>query len=63
MKCAVGSKVEETGEWLSDDFPGWKCSCCGAHIILDVFRWGHFCPNCGHPMVVNYKGAKVKEKK
>ena len=51
MKCAGGSKVEEKGQWIGEGLlPGWKCSICGEHIVLDVFRWGKFCPNCGHPM-------------
>ena len=48
MKCAGGNKVEEKGQWIGEGLrPGWKCSICGEHIVLDVFRWGKFCPNCG----------------
>lgn len=55
MKCANNGQAAvysgpATGEWISDELPGWKCSNCGEHIVLDVFRYGKFCPNCGTPM-------------
>lgn len=55
MKCAnkdtaVVYSAPVVGEWISDELPGWKCSNCGEHIVLDVFRYGRFCPMCGTPM-------------
>lgn len=56
MKCANKPLIEDapsTGEWLSAGSPGWTCSNCGEHIVLDIFRWGNYCPNCGAKMHVN----------
>lgn len=60
MKCAKKIDVESapTGEWQGDELPGWKCTNCGKHIVLDVFRWGNYCPNCGAKMTVNYNCIK-----
>lgn len=64
MKCAGGNKIEEAGVWIGERlFPGWKCSNCGKHIILDVFAYGNFCPNCGQPKKgIQIEGEVVKEK-
>lgn len=60
MKGAINRVVvEEPGEWISDKGK-WRCSCCGERIALDVFRWGKFCPCCGRPMIIKYKGVNLK---
>ena len=41
--------VEQPGEWISES-GGWRCSCCGKKVVLDVFAYGNYCPVCGHKM-------------
>lgn len=55
MKCAMNVlSARPQGTWSRDDkHKGWKCTVCGKYIVLDIFRWGKFCPNCGAKMCIN----------
>lgn len=55
MKCAMNVlSARSQGTWSRDDkHKGWKCTACGKYIVLDIFRWGNYCPNCGAKMHVN----------
>ena len=46
----TGFTDELTGEWIKDNSTGWRCSNCGKHIVLNIYEYGKFCPNCGIKM-------------
>ena len=48
MRC---DSTTQSGIWLRDNLTGWKCSNCGEHIVLDIKKYGKFCPNCGKSMI------------
>ena len=59
MASAIAALEEQTpadvrenvkGEWLQDRLVGWLCSSCREHIVLDINKYGKFCPNCGADM-------------
>lgn len=42
--------AEKAGKWEEIGIPGWKCSCCGEAIVLNIKLHGNYCPNCGARM-------------